>query len=297
MQLASLFQRLDAEILDADEETFLLFSQPFPSQDLGFVDARSKTIDISIGNQDLSITQSPGLLSSNRSDGTTGAVVWRVTPLVADWISQVDNVLFESEVLHSRAAVIEIGCGSSGMLALTLAPLVGQFVASDQDYVFKLLRHNLEANRLRKADKAGRPGKKTRGSLAKIEPRSSDDNVHVIALDWEKSSVASISSLLDLQDGFDLLVACDCIYNDALIAPFVNTCAEICRLRQAEGHPTICLVAQQLRSDEVFAAWLAAFAKIFRVWRLPDSICGSALSSNNGFVIHLGMLRSSKGEG
>lgn len=54
-------------------ESFLLFSQSIPSQNLGFVDAKATVLELSIGNRDLSIHQSPTILSSNRDGGTTGA--------------------------------------------------------------------------------------------------------------------------------------------------------------------------------------------------------------------------------
>ena len=102
-----------------------------------------------------------------------------------------------------------------------------------------------------------------------------------------------------LEDGkrsFDAIIACDCIYNDALIPPLVQTCTDACQLRKAwiedlESEPTVCIIAQQLRSPEVFENWLKAFHKVFRVWRLPDTHLTKDLASNSGFVIHVGVLR------
>lgn len=54
-------------------EAFLLFSQSIPSQNLGFVNPKATVLDISINGYDLTIHQSPTLLSSNRGGGTTGA--------------------------------------------------------------------------------------------------------------------------------------------------------------------------------------------------------------------------------
>ena len=54
-------------------ETFLLFSQPIPSQDLGFVDSKATVLETEIAGKDYTIHQSPTLLSSNRAAGTTGA--------------------------------------------------------------------------------------------------------------------------------------------------------------------------------------------------------------------------------
>lgn len=54
-------------------EVFLLFSQSIPSQNLGFVDPKATVLDLTINGHDLTIHQSPTLLSSNRGGGTTGA--------------------------------------------------------------------------------------------------------------------------------------------------------------------------------------------------------------------------------
>jgi hypothetical protein len=59
--------------LSVDIETFVLFSREIPSQNLGFVDPRSNTIDITVHGKDFTIRQSPTVLSSNRAGGTTGS--------------------------------------------------------------------------------------------------------------------------------------------------------------------------------------------------------------------------------
>ena len=54
-------------------EAFLLFSQSIPSNSLGFIDSKASELDITVMGRDLTIHQSPTLLSSNRKEGTTGA--------------------------------------------------------------------------------------------------------------------------------------------------------------------------------------------------------------------------------
>lgn len=92
-----------------------------------------------------------------------------------------------------------------------------------------------------------------------------------------------------------MVLACDCIYNESLIAPFVQTCADICRLdlTGSPDNPTICVIAQQLRSPAVFEAWLIAFMDAFRVWRVPGRMLSEELSESSGYAVHLGILRSS----
>jgi hypothetical protein len=54
---------------------------------------------------------------------------------------------------------------------------------------------------------------------------------------------------------------------------------------------TVCIIAQQQRSDEVFEAWLTAFKEPFRVWRVPDELAGEGLKGGEGFMVHVGVLR------
>lgn len=55
-------------------EAFLLFSQSIPSHnELGIIDPRASTLELSVNGRDLTVTQSPSVLSSNRAGGTTGA--------------------------------------------------------------------------------------------------------------------------------------------------------------------------------------------------------------------------------
>lgn len=62
-------------------EAFLLFSQSIPSNnELGIVDSKSSTIELTVNGRDLTITQSPSVLSSNRAGGTTGAGMYNTSP-------------------------------------------------------------------------------------------------------------------------------------------------------------------------------------------------------------------------
>ena len=293
MALQSLISALGEEINDPEEETFLLFSQDLPSQNLGFVDAKCTSLDITISGRDFNIIQSPGLLSSNRAEGTTGAVVWKITPLFAEWIALKENVLFQSTVLDRQSTVLELGCGISGIVAISSSPRVGKYVATDQEYVFKWLKPNIQNNipKTKSSDKIKQHGKVTHSNAI-------SNNILIMTLDWESSSVSDLPKMMgvnsaDNVQSINAVVACDCIYNEALIEPMVRTCAEICQLPDASstGKATVCIIAQQLRSDVVFEAWLSAFHKIFKTWRVPDDLLIKGLREGSGFVIHMGILR------
>lgn len=112
------------------------------------------------------------------------------------------------------------------------------------------------------------------------------ERIRAESLDWETDDVSNLQAV-------DLVIACDCIYNEALIEPLNATCAALCRLRQSssEKTPTLCLIAQQLRSPDVFEAWLKSFCALFRVWRVPDEMLLEGLREGSGFVVHVGIVR------
>ena len=233
-------------------------------------------------------------------------VVWKITPLFATWITSSASFLFKSGILHSNATVLELGCGISGIIALTLAPLINSYVLTDQEYVLKLLNQNLSENQQDTSSSSssskGRKGalKPKRGAASTAQQKDRT-NISARSLDWETDEVAASLTGSESKRSFDVVIACDCIYNEALIEPLVQTCVDVCRLRgleeEEEGeeggvkNTTVCVIAQQLRSADVFEDWLKAFHEAFRVWRVTDEELIDGLKSGSGFVVHVGILR------
>ncbi|KAH0536459.1 hypothetical protein FGG08_006672 [Glutinoglossum americanum] len=285
------FRIFGEAVIDPEEESFLAFSQPIPSQSLGFVNSGCSTLEIAVAGRSLTIHQSPTILSSNREGGTTGAVLWRITPIIANWISSSQNAFFQHAILKPDSVVLELGCGVSGVLALALAPKIGKYFATDQEYVLRLLNRNIEENTPERADTSNDgDGKRSAGnkrsrkyataSSSSLQHHPTIGKIETMTLDWELTSVSTLPTLLhdtstkaDHLPGLDAIVACDCIYNESLIPPFVQTCADLCALREYPSfnqmNPTICIIAQQLRSPDVFEAWLSAFCEKFRT-KMPQ---------------------------
>ncbi|KAJ9291942.1 hypothetical protein DTO021C3_382 [Paecilomyces variotii] len=296
----------------------------------GFVDSRATTIDVTIHGNDFTIHQSPTLLSSTRAGGTTGAVLWKITPLFAEWISNPtnSNPFWSSSILHPSSTAVELGCGISGLVALALAPSIGHYIATDQEYVRRLFRANLDENiqtasssRLGSSSSSRGGGgarthtqnnKQKRGNkpTATAAGTKGTNNITFTPLDWELDAPSTLketiqteqlpSSLSETPDlGFDLLISCDCIYNESLVAPFVRTCADICRLRpayvsdseDAGSRPTVCVIAQQQRSPDVFETWLRETMRYFRVWRVSDEVLGRKLQAGTGYLVHVLLVR------
>ena len=216
--------------------------------------------------------------------------MWTVTPLFAEWIAS-PNFLFHAGYLTSASVALELGAGVSGIVALALGPRIAGYFATDQDYSMKLLNQNISENLQSTSLATGKTSKHKpkHGPYAGKQP---SPNIQTLVLDWELDSVSSLPSLLG-HDKVDLVVACDCIYNDALIEPLNNTCAQICRLNLGgnQQKPTLCIIAQQLRSPDVFESWLKSFHQLFHVWKIPDELLIPPLRENSGFIVHLGYLR------
>ncbi|KAL4998072.1 hypothetical protein BDV10DRAFT_194720 [Aspergillus recurvatus] len=315
------------EVEDADEESFLLFSQDIPSSNLGFVDSRASTVEVTIHDREYTIHQSPALLSSSRARGTTGAVLWKITPLFASWLSNTtSNPLWTNNILTFSSTIVELGCGISALTALALSPLLepecnGHYIATDQEYVHRLFRQNLQSNppkaqsRNQSSSFPSKRGKRAQKASASSSSQGDTPHPHpnitFTPLDWETDHPGTLKAQItrvgeqqgEMDDpGFDLLVSCDCIYNEALIAPFVRTCAEIARLRPSPSTsrsagsgssrtPTVCVVAQQQRSPDVFEAWLRETMRYFRVYRLNDDVLGESLGVGSGYLVHGLVLR------
>lgn len=265
-------------------ETFDLFSQSASMEDLGMLDPKKAVLEVTIAGRDFEITQSPGMLQSQREGGTTGAAVWQSIVRFAEWLESSSNPLFGLGLLDATSVVLELGAGVSGILPCILSKRVHKVVSTDQAYTLKALQNNISTN-LRET----RVSAKVKTSLPAIE---------VLPLDWETDDALSFLRSAGLDSGVHMIVACDCIYNYALLAPFVQTCADLCRAR---CHPsntnedpkaaTLCVIVQQLRQSEVFDQWLAIFRQRFRVWRVPSNLLSKGLQEGSGFAVHVGIVR------
>lgn len=254
------------------------------------LDPKAASVDVTIQGRDFTLTQSPGLLQSNREGGTTGAAVWATSVRFAQWLSSPDNVLYKHGVLGASTTVMELGSGISGLVGCVLAPQVQRVVLTDQQYTLKLLQENVLANM---------PATNAKGKKQPKRSNAKDGgaNVAVEPLDWETDAIAPFLNANALAHGVDVVLACDCIYNYALIEPFTQACADICRARQQhcdlDGglQPTVCVVAQHLRQPDVFEEWAEVFTRKFCTWRVPSGLLGDALGEGSGFCVHVAVLK------
>lgn len=253
------------------------------------VDPQAPLLEVSIAGRDFELSQSPGALQSSREGGTTGAAVWKSSILLAEWMAWPQNPIFAVGTVKSA---IELGSGISGLVPMIVASKVRKVFATDQAYVLKTLQANIASNTMSPAPKQ----KRKSGKIAAQQSSNPQSSIDAFALDWENDDVVSVLSANGLKDGVELILACDCVYNYALIDPLVQTCTDICRMRLKDkgedaAQQTLCVIAQQLRQPEVFEQWLETFHRSFRVWRVPDSLLSEGLKTGCGFVVHIGVLR------
>ena len=257
------------------------------------------------------------------------AVVWKITPLLATWLTSPSSPLTKHGLLTPSTTILELGCGISGIMGLSISPFAKSYILTDQPYVQKLLSVNLSSNTRSTSTTSSLPSKRAprqnrnankNPHLNSTPKQPSQDTLKFVPLDWETDSITNLfssnpSSTNNQNEppGFDIVLALDCIYNDTLIPPLVSTLFDACSLRPSlpsslsssphqsfpspnqsssnEPPPTLCIIAQQLRSPEVFGAWLRRFMERFRVWRVPDEVLSEGLREGSGFVVHFGVLR------
>ena len=180
--------------------------------------------------------------------------------------------------------MIELGCGVAGLIGVLMAPIVSTYILTDQAYVMKTLRDNIAANALEMKEQQRKRHANSDYSSSPI----------VVALDWENDQASGILQHLPDKKHIDLVILCDCVYNNHLIKPLVETLIDVCRFETRQEKPTYALIAHQLRSDDVTEEFLVAMMASFIVWRIPDEHLPAALRLGTGYAVHIACLKFHK---
>ncbi|KAI5954092.1 RKM5 [Candida margitis] len=237
-----------------DEHVFLLYSENAPLNNLGFVDKASDHVTISLpeSNIDLTVRQSISQLSSKQTTSTTGYICWNTSIHVADWLL---SPLCPFKLSKSHV-VLELGSGVGGVCASALSKLAGHYIATDQRHILKLLRENIMAN--------------VANYKSTTLPRSSPNSnitLDVIEFDWEDVDNGYFNvSKLETQP-IDVIIACDTIYNEYLVGPFINT------LKTLLHSDAYALIAIQLRDAVTIEQFVIDLVH-------ADGLCTSVVPSN-----------------
>ena len=137
--------------------------------------------------------------------------------------------------------------------------------------------------------------------------------IDIVSLDWETHSIQHHPAFSGENVGeITLILAMDCVYNEALVPPFIETCREICELAYNSRKPsnekcsgydteqTLVLIGIDLRHQDVLECFLLHFVRAFKVWRVSDShlseelktrVDGESEELGSGYAIFCGVLR------
>lgn len=252
-------------IEDTYEHLYELYTshKAHPDQHLGYVNKSTPVIEVECAGHDLIVRQSLTSLSGEAS--STGFICWQTASLMVEWLIESQPIDF------SCLTVLELGAGVSGIMSLVIGPKCHHFIASDQKPLLKLLKENLANNSTKKYHSSTMEG--TKGITKARAPI-----IDVIEFDWEDLAFAS-HSLAQVSSHIDVVIACDTIYNEFLIGPFLAACQEV--LSATNG----LLLGMQLRDEGVTEAFLdQVVATNLRLYYVPPAQLSPKL--REGFVVY-----------
>lgn len=227
------------------------------NRNLGWVDRSKITLRVNIPSvdADLVIKQLPSGLSGSQLS-STGFVCWLTCVVLADWLASQESQFYA--LCASPITVLELGCGTSALLASVLGPRVRHYVATDQKHILKLAIGNFQENAV---------GRYTSSTVD--SPHRLGGKVDFIELDWEdnENGFRMFTELTGSQWP-DLVVASDTIYNEYLAGAFVET------LKRAMSNSLVGLIAVHLRDEPLMQFFLDSLCKAFQVFTIPEERLG-----------------------
>lgn len=265
----------DLEIINLenlDEHVYELFVQRANSQTsngLGLVARKNGTIEVTVGDKDVNITQDLSQLNSSKQSSSTGFVAWKVSPIFFEWLQASTCKL--NGLISLDSVIVELGTGISGIGPIVLGDKVNRYIATDQEHLLKLLKHNIDENMV----STRYFGKNS----IKLHPV-----IDITEFDWEyPQTIENFEGKISNIGENGIVIACDTIYNDYLIPHFVNAVNSVLNCM---GSGSILLVAQQLRCEEILESALnALILSGLTCYSIPDGLLSEKLI--DGFSVHL----------
>lgn len=205
------------------------------------------------GHLDTSLTVDvlgvPFTLTQDPQSGDLGTTVWDASIVCAKFFEKGERRGDFARGRMTGVRALELGAGAGGLAGLALAALGAHVTLTDVQSVLPLLRANAERTLSPAAlAVAGPPWAAGAGRVAVAE------------LDWSNRDTYHPGGD---ERPYDVVVAADCIYSETAVGSFVDA------LLAHTGRKTTILVANELRSHSVAAAFDAAVAPHFTVKRVP----------------------------
>ncbi|WVQ68750.1 uncharacterized protein L199_006959 [Kwoniella botswanensis] len=258
----------------------------------------------SVDNVVVKVQQDLGMLKSQKGD--TGSVLWRSslhlsTQLLrqSTYPTSYPRPIFNSDIL-GKSSILELGSGT-GLLAVLLSRLCGRYTSSDRLENLKLVKKNCEINGIGIEDGSVLVSDKEKEKDSKLSRAKSNENksghghskmttipeirpkVNLEEIDWiaifqERKSHPERwpSSPTQEKAEYDLILAVDCIYNEYLVQPLIDTLAKYCKKGKAGGN--VVWVVVELRSSDVLTLflekWLTDPSGPWTIVRLSEKMMG-----------------------
>ena len=210
-------------------------------------------------------------LAQNPASMHLGTTVWDASIVVAKLMERGTGPLTRAKLKGKRVLELGAGVGLAGLAAAAMGAV--SVTLTDVKAVLPLLTANADRNLSRPAlAVAGVPWAADAGA------------VRVAELDWGDRATWHPDGPLP----YDVVLAADCIYAETAVPAFVAALLAHC------GRRTVILVANELRSHSVAAAFDAGVAPHFTVRRVPRAKQDPPYSHSS---IHLMLLKRKDGNG
>lgn len=268
-----------------DDHLFDLYTEHVPpeGQHLGYVDKSTETIVVNLprSGMEVQVRQSLTELSSKTQTSSTGFICWQAAAAFADWVVSDAKCPFHGAFKGSNGGltVVELGAGVGAVCASVLGPLTRHYVATDQRHILKLLKANFAEN--------VPDHRYTSSTLEPVQntPKSAKKGfqcakVDFVEFDWERLHEALYNFSEVEQQKPDLVIACDTVYNEYLVPPFLEAISALL------GPQSTAVVALQLRDEDVMHVFLEkALGSGLNVYSVPDHLLSKDLIQ--GFVVYV----------
>lgn len=198
-------------------------------------------------------------------------MVWRASIDFAEllWYNHLypsttsNNSLLNMQLFRTSTRILELGSGTGSLAVLTDELFekgsTATWTLSDQSSLLSTISRNLMSNGL----ELGRDRSPTRYRIEDIDWFDTEK-------DWlNRHAVASKGR----EATYDVILAVDCLYNEALIPPFLHTLDLLAHPASNDGTPaTLVLIVSQLRSDDVMRLFIETWIglPLWSVYRVTE---------------------------